>query len=153
MAVACDVARYILDKVAPDRYGKRLTAWKLQKLVYYAQAWSLVWDDSPLFDDEIQAWANGPVVPNLYRQHRGRFSLYAGDIDGDPSLLTTDQKETVDIVVDFYGDKTPQWLSDLTHMEAPWRDARAGVPDGASSQRAITPEAMAAYYESIGQGE
>ncbi|MEH3100247.1 Panacea domain-containing protein [Sphingomonas adhaesiva] len=153
MANACDVARYILDRLAPDRYGSRLTAWKLQKLVYYSQAWSLVWDDAPLFDDEIQAWANGPVVPALYREHRGRFQLFAGDIPGNPENLTEDQRDTINVVLEFYGDKSPQWLSDLTHMEAPWRDARAGIPDGASSQRAITPEAMAAYYESLGQGE
>lgn len=153
MANACDVARYILEKIAPEQYGARLTAWKLQKLVYYAQAWSLVWDDTPLFDDEIQAWANGPVVPNLYRQHRGRFRLYAGDISGDPKKLSVNQRDTIDVVLDYYGNKSPQWLSDLTHMEAPWKDARAGIPDGASSQRAITLEAMAAYYEGLGQGE
>jgi uncharacterized phage-associated protein len=42
---------------------------KLQKLVYYAQAWALVWDDEPIFDEEIEAWANGPVVRGLYEAH------------------------------------------------------------------------------------
>lgn len=153
MATAADVARYILDRMAPDKFGTRVTAWKLQKLVYYSQAWSLVWDDEPLFEDEIQAWANGPVIPALYQQHRGRFRLYAGDIAGDPTVLTRDERDTIDAVLHYYGDKSSQWLSDLTHMESPWRDARAGLPDGASSQREITPEAMAAYYESLEPGE
>ncbi len=51
------VAAYILSQ-----HGK-LSAMKLQKLVYYCQAWSLVWDEAPLFQEQIQAWANGPVVP------------------------------------------------------------------------------------------
>lgn len=149
MATASDVARYILDRLAPDKYGSRVTAWKLQKLVYYSQAWSLVWDEEPLFEDEIQAWANGPVTPSLYEQHRGRFNLYAGDIDGDPSALTKDERETVDAVLRDYGDKKSQWLSDLTHSEAPWKDARRGTPEGARSQSVITQAAMAEYYESL----
>ena len=119
MASVHDVARHILDQLAPSAFGDRVTAWKLQKLVYYAQAWSLVWDEQPLFDEEIQAWANGPVCPDLYKQHRGRFRLYAGDITGDPSRLTFDESETVDAVLQYYGHKTGRWLSDLTHMERP----------------------------------
>lgn len=149
MATAGDVARYILERLAPDGSGARLTAWKLQKLVYYAQAWSLVWDDQPLFDDEIQAWANGPVTPSLYLQHRGRFSVRASDIKGRASVLTEDQRETVDGVLKFYGNKTSQWLSDLTHAELPWKEARVGTPDGARSQAEITHESMSEYYGSL----
>ena len=152
MASAADVARYILEAMAPDPYGRRVTAWKLQKLVYYSQAWSLVWDEEPLFEDEIQAWANGPVVRSLYDQHSGRFRLFAGDIEGAPGNLSDAQRETIDIVLEHYGDKSPQYLSDLTHMEDPWRNARGDLPDGARSQRVISQEAMAEYYESLEPG-
>ena len=57
---AIDVAAYILRKQGT------MPAMKLQKLVYYSQAWSLVWDDRPIFRDRIYAWANGPVIRNLY---------------------------------------------------------------------------------------
>lgn len=149
MATAADVARYILDRIAPDPRGARVTAWKLQKLVYYCQAWSLVWDEAPIFDDEIQAWANGPVCPALYAQHRGRLHLCASDINGDPRVLTPDQAETVDAVLAYYGDKSGQWLSDLTHMEAPWNIARQGLAPGQPGQQPITLESMAGYYESL----
>lgn len=59
MASVYDVATYILEKQGA------MTTWKLQKLVYYSQAWSLVWDDDVLFPEEIEAWANGPVVREL----------------------------------------------------------------------------------------
>lgn len=43
-----------------------MTTMKLEKLTYYCQAWSLAWDDVPLFDEEFEAWANGPVCPQLF---------------------------------------------------------------------------------------
>ncbi|HSX11345.1 MAG TPA: type II toxin-antitoxin system antitoxin SocA domain-containing protein, partial [Chlamydiales bacterium] len=61
-----DVAAYILEKQPKN---EPITAWKLQKLVYYCQAWSLVWDEKPLFKEKILAWANGPVVKELYLRH------------------------------------------------------------------------------------
>jgi uncharacterized phage-associated protein len=67
MADVFDVAEYILQKQGS------MTAWKLQKLVYYSQAWALVWDQKPLFPERIEAWANGPVSPDLYQKHRGQF--------------------------------------------------------------------------------
>lgn len=152
MANVRDVAKYILSRLAPDAFGPRVTAWKLQKLVYYSQAWSLVWDEQPLFEDEIQAWANGPVCPTLYALHRGRHRLYAGDIEGDANGLTRSEAETIDAVLSYYGERTGQWLSDLTHMERPWREAREGLEDGQPSQNVITHESMAAYYESIEVG-
>jgi uncharacterized phage-associated protein len=99
-----DVAQYILS-----RKGE-MTSWKLQKLVYYSQAWSLVWDERPLFPERIEAWANGPVSPDLYAQHCGRFMIQALSV-GDPARIDALGRETVDAVLDYYGDKHPQWLS------------------------------------------
>jgi uncharacterized phage-associated protein len=141
MANVHDVAAYILKKMGP------LTAMKLEKLVYYCQAWSLVWDEKPLFRERIEAWANGPVVPKLYEKHRGMFQISTWD--GDPTVLTNEQKETIDAVLGFYGDKSSQWLSDLTHQEAPWRDARAGLSPGDRSGSEISRAAMAEYYGSL----
>lgn len=141
MASVCDVAAYILRQRGP------MTAWKLQKLVYYSQAWSLVWDERPLFPERIEAWANGPVCPTLYNLHRGQFTV--SEIDGDPAKIDSDGLETIDAVLQYYGDKPAQWLSDLTHAEAPWRDARGDLPPGRSCCAEITHEAMAAYYESL----
>lgn len=124
-----------------------MTAWKLQKLVYYSQAWSLVWDERPMFQDPIQAWANGPVCPALYNKHRGQFTVT--EVAGDPGTLDAIAQETVDAVLLYYGDKHPQWLSDLTHAEAPWKDTRGTLPPGAACNREITHDAMASYYGSL----
>lgn len=137
-----DIAAYILDS-----RGETSTL-KLQKLVYYAQAWSLVWLDRPLFDEEIEAWANGPVVPSLYRAHKGQFSV-AKLPKGSANKLSAAQKGAIDRVLEFYGDKSAQWLSDLTHMERPWKLARAGVADGERCENVITKNSMAEYYSSL----
>lgn len=140
MASVFDVAKYILK-----RQGTMSTM-KLQKLCYYSQAWSLVWDDTPLFDEEFQAWANGPVCPELFQKTKGQFSVSESDEPGDISRLTTSQKETINTVLDYYAPHDAQWLSRLTHMEQPWKLAREGLPEGVGSSKVVTKENMAIYY-------
>jgi len=123
-----------------------MSAMKLQKLVYYSQAWSLVWDDTPLFDDEIQAWAHGPVVPSLYAKHRGQFTLQNTWAGGDASNLRKNEMETIDAVLSAYGHLTAGQLSALTHSEDPWIIARKGLPPGARGEEVIEHSDMAEFY-------
>ncbi len=146
MPSVMDVASYILRSRGP------ITTMKLQKLVYYCQAWSLVWDEKPLFEEPIEAWANGPVVRQLYEAHRGRFDLVPDDLYGNPDAFDDDQKATIDSVLNYYADKSTQWLIDLTHMEEPWRTAREGLPETARSNNVISPISMAEYYSSLQSG-
>ena len=142
MASVFDVAKYILKKKGS------ITAMKLQKLVYYCQAWSLVWDENPIFDEEVQAWRHGPVVSELYHAYKGQFQISELE-NGSENNLTDDEKETIDSVLETYGDKSSQWLSDLTHMENPWIDARKGLPLDSASQKEISHASMMEYYSSL----
>lgn len=145
---AKDVAAFIL------RAKGTMTAMKLQKLVYYSQAWSLVWDGEPLFDDQIEAWANGPVTYALFQHHRGKYTVGAADFaDGDPEELDLDQRETVQAVLDAYGDMSAGQLSALTHAEKPWRAARGSAEDGEKSRAVITPSSMQEYYAELSAAE
>lgn len=141
---ANDVAAYILRGRAP------LPAMKLHKLVYYSLVWSLVWDDEPLIEETIEAWANGPVIRDLYDAHRGEFSV-SSIPGGDPDLLDSDQRETVDAILQFYGEQSSQWLNDLTQMESPWREAREnnGLGSGERGQAPITQASMHEYYSAL----
>lgn len=138
-----DIVSYILSRTGA------ISAMKLQKLVYYSQAWSLVWDDEPLFSSEIEAWVGGPVVPVLYQAHKGKFVVSINDFDGDPDKLSTDNKSTINTVLDAYAVKNAQWLSDLTHMEAPWKIARVGLSSSDRGNNEITLESMGEYYSSL----
>jgi uncharacterized phage-associated protein len=141
VASVIDVAEYILKQRGP------MPAMKLQKLCYYSQAWSLVWDDRALFRDRIEAWANGPVAPSLYDKHRGEFTVET--VGGDPGKLSDAQRETINAVLGFYGERSSQWLSDLTHSEEPWRAARRGLAPGARGTEEITRASMAEYYGAL----
>ena len=145
MANIFDVAQYILKTK-----GKMSTL-KLQKLCYYSQVWYLVWNDKPLFRAKIEAFAHGPVIRALYNIHKGKFALTSSDIPADKlsSGLKDDEKEVIKKVLDFYADKSAQWLSDLSHKEAPWKDARKGIPDGQPSDKEITLESIMAYYSNL----
>lgn len=143
MAKVHDVAAYIIWKL------RSVDAMKLQKLLYYSQAWSLVWDTQPMFSPKIEAWANGPVVRKVFKAYQGQYKV-SNSVEGDRLALTEDERGTVNAVLKFYGDKDGFYLSELTHREQPWLDARKGIAPGQPSDREITKASMRDYYSSLG---
>lgn len=143
MASALDVGEYILSK-----YGT-MTAWKLQKLVYYSQAWNLVRHESALFAEPIEAWADGPVVRALYERHRGMLSVSSGQIGGDANKLSAQEKVTIDKVLLKYGPFSGNQLSELTHREQPWLEARKGLGPTERGNNTIDPSVMVDYYGAL----
>ncbi|MGH9069352.1 MAG: Panacea domain-containing protein [Acidimicrobiales bacterium] len=149
MASADDVVAAILELTGP------VDTFKLQKLLYYCQAWHLAWDGEPLFEDRIEAWANGPVVPSVFRQHRGRYHISRWG-RGNPKNLAPAEIESVEAVVDFYGRWRGFELAELTHRERPWKEARerAGLRPGDRGNEEVDRVAMADYYAGlIGTGD
>ena len=139
-----DVAKYIAEKTG------ELTAMKLQKLVYYAQAWNLAWDGEPLFSENFEAWANGPVVPELYQRHKGMLKVDASLFNEARSdHIRANAAENIDKVLSFYGTKGAFELTHITHQEKPWLDARGETPIGVDSNAVITKTSMAEYYASL----
>jgi len=134
-----DVTAFILKKCG------RMTAMKLQKLVYYCQAWSLVWDEKPLFPEKIEAWANSPIVRKLFEAHRGKFMVRSIP-DGNPKNLSDVEKETVSAVLDYYGKMSSQELSDLIHLEYPWKKTRKGMREIERGSKEISHALMEEYY-------
>jgi uncharacterized phage-associated protein len=146
MITVFDVAKYILQKCGS------MSTYKLQKLVYYSQAWSLVWNSKPLFPERIEAWANGPVVRELFDVSKGLFTVEPGMFTaGRIGNLGTVGKKTIDAIIDYYGGRSSQWLSDLTHLERPWIEARerAGAIPGQKCEEEISLHTMYDYYSGI----
>ncbi|MDE2290776.1 MAG: DUF4065 domain-containing protein, partial [Elusimicrobia bacterium] len=137
-----DVAQYILDRMGP------LTTMKVQKLVYYSQAWAIVLTDRPIFTERIEAWAYGPIVPSLYNAHRGFFRISSVS-DGNPGRISNEHKAVIRSVVENYGPLNAQQLSDLTHSEKPWKKARKGYAPLERCNNVIRPEWMLEYYGSL----
>lgn len=143
MANVFNVAKYILEQQG------QISTWKLQKLCYYSQAWSLAWTEEPLFDEDFEAWANGPVCPELFRQHRGQYMIVPSDIPEslcDSGGLTADQIDTINHVLEYYGDWEPYKLREQSHSEAPWKNARGDLPYDAICNTTISKESMGTYY-------
>ncbi len=140
-----DIAAFIISQKHP------LPTPRLHKLLYYCQAWSLVWDEKPLFEQSIYAWPGGPFIEELYEAHQGQYDMDLSDIPklGNPDALSEEQKETVQTVLHYYRNKSAQWIRDLITMEKPWRDARKGLDDREGGGREITLAAMAEYYEGV----
>jgi uncharacterized phage-associated protein len=138
MARVDDVVALVLEQCGT------ITTFKLHKLLYYAQGWSLAWSGEVLFDAKIKAYEHGPVVSALFNDHRGQryVNRWAG---GDSAKLTDDERDTVLAVLERYGGKTPEELVELTHSERPWLDAWNGRES--SAQEIPTSELMAFFTE------
>ena len=128
--------------------GDSITHLKLQKLVFYAQAWALALLGRPLFDEEVQAWAHGPVVPSLWL----RFRDHRWDALPPPRELPELDPETTELladVMDTYGEHSASRLEELTHSEEPWIRARRGRAPEERCTEIIPKEHMRDFYRAL----
>jgi len=141
------VADYFLTAQDPEA-GELLTHLKLQKLVYYADAWSLALRGKPLIRDQFEAWVHGPAVRSLY----ARFAEHSWNpippeaATSDPSTLPADVQEFLDEVWAAYGQFSAKKLELMTHSERPWIEAREGCRPLEKSDRSINKKTMKEYY-------
>ncbi|MGJ9552278.1 Panacea domain-containing protein [Actinotignum sp. GS-2025b] len=140
MAKVEDVAAQILERCG------RMTTMKLQKLTFYCQAAYLAETGSPIFEEDFRAWVNGPVSPELFSKHRGKFFIYPGELTSEAGTLSADALAVIDGVCDELGDLTANALVEKTHGEQPWLDARQGCDPQSHSQEIISKESIKAYY-------
>jgi uncharacterized phage-associated protein len=130
--------------------GIEVTNLKLQKLMYYSQAWNLAFTREPLFDEEIEAWIHGPVVPTIFRTYKG----YRWSAIDCPVHPTNSRRVLAHLasVLKSYGQYTATQLERLTHQEDPWRMARMGLEPDQPSRKVITKDAMRNYYSKLVHG-
>lgn len=141
---ATDVAKWILASV--DRAaGDSITHLKLQKLVYYAQAWSLALRGKPLFDEDLQAWAHGPVAESVFYDYRD-YGWQAIPAPEEVPEIASEDAEHIDEIVETYGEYSAKQLERMTHSEKPWLDTRGELPVEARSSRVIGKDMMAKFY-------
>lgn len=142
MAKIIDVAQYIYDQK-----NQWVDAWVLQKLTYYVKAWSLAWDGDPIFEEDFQAWRDGPVCAELHRVNKYEKPALSTAIPGaNTRNLSSRQMAVIDSILGFYGSMNRQQLIDLTHSERPWREARGDLPDGSSSTNLLREDIMKSTY-------
>ncbi|MDO8571600.1 MAG: DUF4065 domain-containing protein [bacterium] len=143
-----EIVEYFLWKA--KSLGKPLTNKKLQKLLYYAQAWSLVLRKQKLFEDKIEAWVHGPAVRSVYLKYK-RFGFAPIKKEVDQSTLKKIPATVVgflDQVWKVYGKYDAGYLEYLTHSEEPWQKAREGIEAHVGSENEIPLQLMHDYYSS-----
>jgi uncharacterized phage-associated protein len=142
------VAEYLI--AFSREVGDPLTNLKLQKLLYYAQGWFLALHDRPLFDERIEAWPHGPVVPPVYGSYKEwRWEPIKAEIDLNPDDYSGEVKGHLDEVMEVFGTYTAYQLERMTHREPPWLEARGSLPSDEPSNAVITPGSMARYFKEL----
>lgn len=150
-----EIAYFFLSKIDSEK-GDSITPLKLQKLVYYAQAWHYTVFNEPLFDDKIEAWTHGPVVKSLWEKFKnvGRDSFIdVAEIDFTMPSFSNSTRTLLEEVNKIYGEHSGSYLEDLTHSEAPWIDARGNSSVYAASTNEITLQSLKAYYAQLINGK
>lgn len=130
-----------------------ITNLKLQKLVYYAQAWHLAMKNEPLFDEDFEAWVHGPVIPSLYFQYKefGWKPIMRDDLSEDSLQKISSEfgedlcKFMSELCEEYFGSSAYE-LEMLTHKEDPWKIARNGLAEDLPSHNIITKESLIKYY-------
>lgn len=149
-----NVARYIINYSNQKEYG--ISNLRLQKLLYFVQAYYLAFTEvgTPCFNDEIEAWDFGPVVPRVYQEFK-RFGSgniptitsyivfddediwSAHSVEFDNETIPKCDRERINKVVDKFSSYSTTSLVSLTHNQRPWRDAYSGINNGIISKESI----------------
>lgn len=141
-----DIAQYFihLNETLKGEEPSDLTNLKLQKLVYLAQGFNLGLHGKPLFNEEIEAWDYGPVVPSLYNEFKkyGANLIPAENID--LSIYDGQTKQLLNQVFISYGQYSAWKLSELTHEHLTWKNAYLN-PDN----KTISSAALQAYFPAL----
>jgi uncharacterized phage-associated protein len=126
--------------------GSFISNLKLQKLVYYAQAWHLGIYDAPLFDEDFEAWVHGPVIPALFYQYK--------EFSWKPILKEVQKPDFSPELNEFLEEITEEYficdgfeLELMTTRENPWVYARKGLARDEPSHAIITKDSMRHYYK------
>lgn len=139
-----NVAKYLVYLasqafVGDNKEREGITNLKLQKVLYFAQAYYLAKLGKPLFNEKLEAWNYGPVVREVYR----KLKRYGSDpiiSEKDKSTLAEEDKEVLKKVWDTFGGYSASRLVDIVHAHTPWKEANA------SSDKVISHRAIKDYY-------
>jgi uncharacterized phage-associated protein len=147
MTSADAVADYLI--ALAHRRGESVNNLKLQKLLYYAQAWHLALHDAPLFSEKFQAWPSGPLIPALYwrfKEH-GISDIPLQSAREVPSEIEPFLHE----IIEEYGPLDEYDLSSMTYREAPWMTAHQGYDIGDPCNVELDEEEMRSYFRRLAE--
>ncbi len=140
---ALDIARKLI-KLADDQFrfgGEKLTNMKLQKLMYYAQGYHLAAFGEKLFDDDIESWMYGPVVPSVY-DYYAKYEANPLPSEECGLKMTKATENLFNYVYNFFRNFSAIGLMNRTHTESPWLEA---LPHNRGTK--ISDKSIKTYFE------
>lgn len=139
------VAEYIIKTC------QEITPLALQKILYYAQAFHMAFFGENLFQDDCEAWVNGPVYANIYNKYKsfGSSNIDVEVIDDVDEIIDEEKRELIDIIIKCFGYYNGKALAQMTHYEAPWIKSRRGLPINEKSHRIILKEDIEEYFVKV----
>ncbi|MCX6719009.1 MAG: DUF4065 domain-containing protein [Candidatus Taylorbacteria bacterium] len=144
---ADNIAKYLIylasqGFVGDNKEREGITNLKLQKILYFAQAYYLAKLGKALFSDPIEAWGYGPVIPTVYHLYKSKGSDPIIS-EKDQSCISSEDKENIKKIWDTFGGYSASRLVDIAHAHTPWREANE------SSSKIISHKAIADYYSPL----
>lgn len=121
---ALDIAKKLIKRAELDEPngGELMSNLKLQKLLYYQQGFHLAVTDAPLFEEDVESWMYGPVVPEVY-DHYSRYGSASLPVEVVDSEMSYDDEVLFNQVFEAYRDFSAIGLMNRTHTERPWIEA------------------------------
>ena len=128
--------------VGDNKEREGITNLKLQKILYFAQAYYLAKLGKPLFGDAIEAWKYGPVVSSVYNKYR-RHESNTIISEADDSNISSEDKDNLKRIWDLFGGYSAGRLVDIAHAHTPWKEAFE------SKNKEISHKAIGEYYKPL----
>lgn len=142
------IANWILAQFDPES-GDAVTHLKLQKLLYYIQAWVLADHKESLFDEDFEAWTHGPVLPSIYRKYKDRGFNTILDFGEIPEFKDDTLVSTMKEVIDVYGEHTAKYLEKLAKTDGAYIKAIHDKILEINTKGVIAKEGIRDYYSNI----
>ena len=140
------IALYIINS------GRDITNLLLQKVLYYVKAISTLFDCGSIITEPCEAWRFGPVFPTVYEKYKdfGKSEI-TSDLSNEyiNNLLSGQEKQIADLVLNSFGIYNAWFLKDLTHCEEPWIAARVGLDENDASRNVMDDKIIADYFKKI----
>lgn len=145
------VADYVIQSLLADGNKYNLSPLKLQKLLYYIEAWSLGIKDRPFFEGNtpFEAWIHGPVNITIQKRFAAKSNfenIHIGDVRVSEFSFVDDDEEFINYILDNYARYNGYELEIMCINERPWKEARSGCSRFEECHRRIDEGIMRKYY-------
>lgn len=141
---ALDIAKWFINAIDRNA-GESISHLKVQKLLYFAEGWSQLCFDRELFNESMQAWAHGPVVPEVFRALKEHSWNAIPPIPTD-AVIDEETSGLLTEVLSVYGEFSAKTLENMTHADQPWIEARGQCGPEDRCETIIAKEKIKAYF-------